>query len=314
MTKRTRRLIFISVLLPVLLITGSSALAQLEDFPPLHYQPVPGFLTLPPDLNFGEVSGVALNSLGHIFVFHRGSPSLLEFDSDGHFIRSIGEGLFTKSHGLRIDAVDNIWTTDVGAHTVLKFSPEGQLLMVLGKKGMAGEWWDLFNYPLFERPSDVAFGKDGEIYISDGYGNSRVMKFDREGNFIKTWGSKGTAPGEFDLPHSIVIDAAGRVYVGDRSNRRVQIFDSEGNFIEEWTHIGAPYGLCISPDNFLFLADGINNRILKLTLEGKILGAFGQPGKGSGQLGLAHDIAVGPGNEIYVAEILNWRVQKFVPR
>ena len=304
----------ITVVLPVLMVFASGVAAQSEKLPPLPYQPVPGFLTLPRGFNFGETSGIALNSLGHIFVFHRGSPSLVEFDAEGHFIRAIGEGLFTKSHGLRIDANDNIWTTDVGSHTVLKFSPEGQFLMVLGKKGMAGEWWDVFNYPLFDRPSDVAFGKDGEIYVSDGYGNSRIMKFDREGNFIKTWGSKGTAPGEFNLPHSIVIDAAGRVYVCDRTNRRVQIFDSEGNFIEEWTHVGAPYGLCISKENFIFMADGINNRILKLTLEGKILGAFGQPGKEAGQFGLAHDIAVGPGNEIYVAEILNWRVQKFVPR
>ena len=301
-----------TVVLPALLFFVNGVAAKSEKLPPLPYQPVPGFLSLPPGLYFGETSGVALNSRGHIFVFHRGSPSLVEFDSEGHFIRAIGEGLFTKSHGLRIDAEDNIWTTDVGAHTVLKFSPQGQLLIVLGRKNMAGEWHDADNYPLFDRPSDIAFGKDGEIYVSDGYGNSRIMKFDREGNFIKTWGSKGTAPGEFNLPHSIVVDATGRVYVCDRTNRRVQIFDSEGNFIEEWTHVGAPYGLCISQENFLFMADGINNRILKLTLEGEIIGAFGKPGKGPGQFGLAHDIAVGPGNEIYVAEILNWRVQKFV--
>ncbi len=303
-----------TVILPALLVFASGAAAQSEKLPPLPYQPVPGFLTLPPGLNFGETSGIALNSRGHIFVFHRGSPALVEFDSEGHFIRAIGEGLFTKAHGLRIDAEDNIWTTDVGSHTVLKFSPHGDLLMVLGKKGMAGEWWDVFNFPLFNKPTDIAFSPAGQIYISDGYGNARVMKFDREGNFIKTWGSKGIAPGEFNLPHSIVADAAGRVYVVDRENRRVQVFNTEGNFIEEWTHVGAPFGLCISSDNFLFLADGVNNRILKLTLEGKILGAFGQPGKGPGQFGLAHDIAVGPGNEIYVAEILNWRAQKFVPR
>ena len=304
----------LTLILPALLLFSGHAIGKQEEVPQLPYEHVPGFIKPPANLYFGETSGIALNSRGHIFVFHRGSPALVEFDADGHFIRAVGEGLFTTSHGLRIDADDNIWTTDVGAHTVFKFSPEGRLLMVLGKKGMAGEWRDADNFPLFNKPSDIAFGREGEIYVSDGYGNSRVMKFDRDGNFIKTWGSKGTAPGEFDLPHSIVADATGRVYVGDWVNRRVQVFDAEGNFIEEWTHIGAPNGLSITADNFLYLADGVNGRILKLNLKGDILGGFGRPGKAPGQFGLAHSIHVGPGNEIYVSEILNWRVQKFVPQ
>ena len=186
MTGKAKSFMMRTVVLPALLFFVNGVAAKSEKLPPLPYQPVPGFLSLPPGLYFGETSGVALNSRGHIFVFHRGSPSLVEFDSEGHFIRAIGEGLFTKSHGLRIDAEDNIWTTDVGAHTVLKFSPQGQLLIVLGRKNMAGEWHDADNYPLFDRPSDIAFGKDGEIYVSDGYGNSRIMKLHRENSTCPT--------------------------------------------------------------------------------------------------------------------------------
>ena len=313
MTGRVRRLIFKTVVLPALLVFASGAAAQSEKLPPLPYQPVPDFLTLPPGLNFGETSGIALNSRGHIFVFHRGSPALVEFDADGHFIRAIGEGLFTTSHGLRIDAEDNIWTTD-GSHTVLKFSPEGDLLMVFGKWGMGGEWRDAYNLPLFNKPTDIAFGPAGEIYVSDGYINTRVVKFDKDGNFIKAWGTNGSGPGEFNLPHAIAADSEGLIYVGDWENRRIQVFDGEGNFIEQWTHIGAPNGIFITADNFLYLADGVNGRISKLNLKGEVLGGFGRPGKAPGQFGLAHSITVGPSNEIYVSEIINWRAQKFVPQ
>ncbi len=291
------------------------AFPQTAKLPDLGYKPSPNSLNLPAGMNFGEVAGVALNSKGHILVFNRGSKPLIEFDGNGRFVRTLGDGLFKSAHGLRIDANDNIWTTDISSHLVLKLNPEGRVLMVLGKADWAGDFSEpRYGLPLFNMPTDVAFGPAGDIFVSDGYGNSRVMKFDQSGRFIKTWGKKGKAPGEFDLPHTIAVDNKGLVYVGDRENQRIQIFDSDGKFIKEWTNVGYPYGITITPDQSLYVADGKNERLLKMNLNGEILGALGEPGKGIGQFGWAHSIAVSPTGDIYVAEILNWRVQKFVKR
>ena len=237
---------------------------------------------------------------------------MMEFDREGRFVRTLGDGLFTSAHGLRIDGDDNIWTTDIGSHVVLRFNPEGRVTMVLGKTGLAGEWSEQFKMPLFNEPTDVAFGPSGDIFVSDGYGNSRIMKFDAGGSFIRSWGRSGTAPGEFDLPHAVVTDAKGLVYVADRENKRIQVFNADGEFVKEWSHVGCPYGLCLTPEQSLYVADGRAERVLKMNLEGEILGSFGEPGKALGQFGWAHGIALGPESEIYVAEILNWRVQKFV--
>jgi DNA-binding beta-propeller fold protein YncE len=233
---------------------------------------------------------------------------LAEYDEQGKFVRSIGDGLWDHPHGLRIDTDDNIWTTDDGNHLVLKLNPAGRVLLVLGRKDWGGEATWLFN-----KPTDVAFAKNGDIFVTDGYGNSRVVKFDRDGNFIKTWGKYGTGPGEFDLPHSIVVDQEDRVYVGDRENARIEIFDADGNFLKEWKGIGYPYGLFITPDQHIWMVDGAYDRIVELDQNGKILGAMGEPGRASGQLAWAHFMAVGPDRRIYVAEVLNWRFQVFAP-
>jgi sugar lactone lactonase YvrE len=166
----------------------------------------------------------------------------------------------------------------------------------------------------FDRPTDVAFGPAGDICVSDGYGNSRVVKYDRDGDWVKAWGRRGTAPGEFHTPHTIITDAKGLVYVGDRENRRVQIFDPDGRFVTEWDHVGAPWGLCITPGprQVIYLADAWAGRIEKLDLQGHILGAFGKSGKQLGQFGWVHAMACPSENTLYVAELLNWRVQKLV--
>ncbi len=302
-------LVFVSWLIVI------PAFSQSGKLPDLGYKPVPNFLVLASGENFGEVAGAALNSKGHIFIFNRGSKPLMEFDGNGKFIRTLGDGLFKSAHRLRIDSKDNIWITDIGSHIVLKLSPEGRVLLVLGKIDWAGEFSEpRYDLPLFNAPTDVALDSSGNIFVSDGYGNSRVMKFDKNGNFIKFWGKKGAAQGEFNLPHTISIDAKDLVYVGDRENKRIEIFDANGKFIKEWTHVGYPYGITITPDQFLYMADGKNERILKMNLNGEILGALGEPGKGEGQFGWAHSVAVGSKGEIYVAEILNWRVQKFMKK
>jgi hypothetical protein len=282
-----------------------------EDFkavPELGYRVNADFFHGSERLSLGEASGIALNSRGHIFLFQRARPMLTEYDAAGNFVRSLGEGLFTHPHGLRIDPNDNIWTTDDGSHLVLKLSPAGQLLMVLGRKDVAAEadW-------LFNQPTDVAFGKNGEIYVSDGYGNSRVVKFDRDGKFLKSWGRYGTGPGEFNLPHSVVVDKSGHVYVGDRENRRIQIFDADGTYLKQWTNIGYPYGLFITPEQHIWMIDGGYDRIVELDQDGKILGAIGEPGHAPGQLAWGHFLAVGPDRTLYVADVLNWRFQVFTP-
>ena len=274
----------------------------------LGYRVDPEFFRDSEHLNGGEASGVALNSSGHVFLFQRVRPMLAEYDAEGKFLRSIGDGLFTHPHGLRIDRDDNLWTTDDGSHLVLKLSPAGHVLLVLGRKDVAAEsdW-------LFNQPTDVAFGKNGEIYVADGYGNSRVVKFDHDGNFIKAWGGYGTGPGEFNLPHTIVVDQSGRVYVGDRENKRIQIFDADGNFLTQWTDIGYPYGLFITPDQHVWMVDGGYDRIIELDQNGKILGAIGEPGHAPGQLAWGHFLALTPDRKILVADVLNWRFQVFVP-
>lgn len=224
---------------------------------------------------------------------------LAEYDEHGAFLRSIGEGLFTHPHGLRIDDDDKLWTTDDGSHLVLKQSSAGRVLLVLGRKDVAAEsdW-------LFNQPTDVAFWKNGEVYVADGYGNSRVVQFDREGKFLKAWGKYGTGPGEFNLPHTVAVDSQGKVYVGDRENKRVQIFDAEGNFLTEWTGIGYPYGLFIATDQHVWMIDGCYDRIIELDQSGKILGAVGEPGHAPGQLAWGHFMAVGKDGKIYVADVL----------
>jgi DNA-binding beta-propeller fold protein YncE len=302
------RLAILSLLLIAAKTLGAQDAPGFQPVPELGYKLTPGFFNTPESVRPGEASGVALNSKGHIFLFQRAKPMLTEYDEHGAYLRSLAEGAFTHPHGLRIDPDDNIWTTDDGSHLVLKLSPAGQVLLVLGRKDVAAEsdW-------LFNQPTDVAFAKNGDVYVSDGYGNSRVVKFDREGKFLKAWGKYGTAPGEFNLPHSVAVDAAGNVYVGDRENKRIQIFDADGNFLKQWTGIGYPYGLCITPDQHVWMIDGGYDRILELDRDGKILGALSEPGHAPGQIAWGHFLAVGKDKKIYVAEVLNWRFEVFTP-
>jgi DNA-binding beta-propeller fold protein YncE len=287
---------------------GGQVMPPSKPVPELGYKVVPDFFEFPANWVEGEAAGVALNSKGHIFLFQRTRPMLSEFDEKGHYLRSLGEGLFDHPHGLRIDADDNIWTTDDTNNTVLKLSPAGKVLLVLGRRNNGGEanW-------LFNKPADVAFSKNGDIFVADGYGNSRVVKFDHNGNYIKAWGTYGSGPGEFMLPHSVVIDRNERVYVGDRENARIQIFDTEGSFLTQWTGIGYPYGLFITPDQHIWMVDGGFDRIVELDQTGKILGSIGSPGHQPGQLAWGHFLVIGTDRTLFVADVLNWRFQVFVP-
>jgi DNA-binding beta-propeller fold protein YncE len=307
----------------LILFLVTSALAQQPSVPEIRYESVPNPLRLPPQLYLGEAAGVAVNSKGHIFVYSRGGHTqLLEFDADGNFKRTIGDDLygFVFAHAVRVDKDDNLWCVDEGSNMVIEFNPEGRVLMVFGRKPeavehqAAGEPSPPQPEWMFDRPTDVTWDAAGDIFVSDGYGNSRVVKHDKDGNWVKAWGKRGTAPGEFHTPHSIVADAQGNVYVADRENSRIQVFDADGNFLKQWTNVGAPWALCITPGphQVLYSSDSTVGRIYKLDLSGNLLGAFGKPGKQLGQFGWVHEMACPSENLLYVSELLNWRVQKLI--
>jgi sugar lactone lactonase YvrE len=285
---------------------------------PLDYVPVRESFKLPAHANFGGTSGVAFNSKGNIFVIHRGPMPLMEFDPDGHFIRGFGDGLFERPHGLRIDADDNIWATDVAAHLVYRFNPAGRLEMVLGCKSRPGEWHEYGHLRLFNEPNEAVVGPSGDLFVLQGHGKgeSLILKFDCDGNFIKTFGRKGKGPGEFDLPHSLVFDNKGLLHIADRNNARIQVLDADGNYIRESKHPGTPCGLFMTDDQTIWLAHGHTGQIMTLDLHGNVLGVMegGGNGKTLGKYGEAHYIAISPRGEVFVADTLNWRVQKYVKR
>ena len=260
--------------------------------------------TMPEGWTFGRVSAVATDSNGQVFVFHRGDAAdpIIVFDSTGKYLRSFGADQdFANEHGLRIDRYDNVWVTDNGNHRVMKFTNDGELLMSLGIKGRAGVTDETFG-----RPADIAFGPNDELYVADGYGNSRVVKYDSKGNFVKTWGTPGSAPGEFDLVHSIAVDSQGRVYASDRENNRIQIFDADGNLLKMWTHLGATQNIFITPDDQVWVIthrDNVENitydtlagRIMRIDIDtGEIVGAMESPG---------HWIDVAASGEIFIGSL-----------
>ena len=267
-------------------------------------------LKLPEGWLLGEVAAVEVNSKGHIFVFNRGDHKLLKFDTNGNFLVEFGTGntTFDIPHGLKIDQYDNVWTTDVGSHIVIKFSPAGEVLMVLGRQAHQGTYMEKWNYVIFDQPTDVAIGPDGGIFVTDGYGNSRVVKFDKKGNHLKTWGEKGNEKGQFNLPHTVTVYDK-KVYVGDRENKRIQIFDLDGNFLNQWTNTGYPYSIKIFNEH-LFSVDGVTCQVYIFDLNGKKVGEFGKRGFDKGELSLPHWLDV---NEegIWIAEVLSWRAQHF---
>jgi DNA-binding beta-propeller fold protein YncE len=288
-----------------------------QNAPELDYVSVADPFAFPAGKTFtGAPASVALDSKGHVWVLTRGNPSLYEFDNNGKFIRSFGEGLFTRSHGLRFDNDGNIWATDVSAHTVLKLNTQGEVLLTLGTKGQRGDWNDTSH--LLNEPNDIAIARNGDVFVAQGHtpganGDARVLKFDKTGKFIKSWGGKGKEPGKFDVAHGLAFDAKGQLWVTDRENQRIQIFDQDGKYIKELKYSGLPCSLDIGSQN-IFMVNGFAGQLLKLDLEGKVLSAAGKPGKGLGEFGEAHVISVSPKGEVYIADSVNATVQKFVKK
>ncbi len=263
----------------------------------------------------GASASVAFDSKGHLFVLNRGAQPIVEFDANGKFLRGFGDGLFRRTHGLTIDRDGNLWITDVGADIVVKMNPQGQTLLTIGTKGQRGEWNEAAGSHLLNEPNEVAIGRNGDVFVVQGHtpgkGDPRVLKFDRNGKFETSWGGLGTAPGQFNVAHGIAIDAKGLLWVADRENERIQVFDQDGKFIREMKYKGLPCGLTIG-QQYIYMVNGFAGQLLRLDLNGNVLGAIGKSGKGLGEFGEAHYVAVSPKGEIYVADTVNRAVQKFV--
>ncbi len=336
---------------PVMAQTNNS------NVPEIPYESVPNFLKYSPEMNLGETLAVAVNSKGHIMVLnHPGSAStggplygnatsqLLEFDENGYFVREIGQNVYALgySHSIRYDRYDNLWLVDKGANSAIKFDPAGYVTMNLGRRP---EGFDEYEHlsgldapqvdGYFGGPTDVAWDSEDNIFISDGYLNSRIAKYDKNGNWIKSWGSYGSEPGEFNLPHNIQADRDGNIYVADRTNRRIQVFDPDGN-LQRMIVLNVPFdktlqpilgnvnpnqpdetqpwALCISKGEpqYLWAADQHPGRIYKLSLDGKILGMLGESGKQLGQFNWIHGIDCSQENVLYIADLNNWRIQKLI--
>lgn len=288
---------------------AQSAYRPVADWPQQQGKDAPGYGTR-------MVTGVATDARGQVYVFQRTPDPVLVFDRQGKFLRAWGQGQFTLPHACRIDAAGNIWFTDVGRHQVYKYAPDGTLLRTWGVRDTPGNDARHFN-----QPADVAWNAQGDAYIADGYGNARVVHLDAAGNYLSAWGRRGTGSGQFRLVHSVAVDGHGRVYVVDRANRRIQIFTPSGKFLAQWTHTGDPFGLFLTPDQRLFVADGIADTVsvysvkdeLNAATYGKRLARWGGTGSASGKMRRAHLLCVDDQGAVYVAEVDGRRVQKWVP-
>jgi DNA-binding beta-propeller fold protein YncE len=329
----------------VILAAALIAVSASAQAPEIRFDSNTNALQLPPGLYLGEVGGVATNSRGDIFVYTRtghptisigtarpfahGGSRLFEFDPSGKFMREIGKDSygFMFAAQVRIDPSDNIWVVDQMTSMVIEFDPQGRLLMLLGRKA------ENVNVPtrptkgdgsgrptdLFERPTDVAWDSSGNIFVADGLGNSRIAKFTKDGRFVKSWGKKGTADGEFANVRSIAVDAQGNVYAADGGNKRIQVFDNDGTFKTAFTNVGNAQALCITkaPNQVLYVSnsnppDDIDRdgEIYKMNLDGTMIGKFGKAGKLPKEFGTVNAIDCRNPNTLYVGEIGNLRVQK----
>jgi sugar lactone lactonase YvrE len=311
----------------VAILLGTSVFAQRpsdpallvpEAAPELDYVVAPTPVTLPDGMTMGAAASVAFDAKGHLFVLTRGDKTFFEFNPDGTFVRAFGDKLFTRSHGLRIDGEGNLWATDVGGHVVVKLNREGQTLLTIGTRGEAGEWNEATGSRKLNQPNDVVIAANGDVFVAQGHtpgaaGDARVLKFDKSGKFIKSWGGKGSGPGQFQVAHGIAIDAKGLLWVADRENQRIQLFDQDGTFVREVKYKGLPCSIDIGRQ-YMYMVNGFAGQVLRLDLNGKVLAALGKPGKGPGEFGEAHMIAVNQKDEIFVADSVNAALVKFVKK
>jgi DNA-binding beta-propeller fold protein YncE len=332
-------------LLAAMSMAGSWAIAQ-NEAPEIKFDSVPNALQLPAGIYLGEVAGVATNSRGDVFVYMRtghptitigtarpfahGGSRLFQFNRNGKFVREIGKDSygFMVAAQVRVDPSDNIWVVDEMTTMVIKFDPQGRVAMLLGRKaenvnvparaGRAGNGAGQAT-DLFDRPTDVAWDAAGNIFVADGLGNARVAKFDKSGKFVKSWGKKGTATGEFADVRGIAVDAQGSVYAADGGNKRIQVFDNDGNFKTAFNNVGNAQAVCITkgPKQVLYVSNSNptndidrDGEIYKMRLDGTTISKFGKAGKLPKEFGTVNSIDCRDENTLYVGEIGNLRVQK----
>jgi DNA-binding beta-propeller fold protein YncE len=276
--------------------------------------PINEALTLPKNFEFARVSGIVIDEHKHILILHRGEDPLLEFDSDGNYLRAFGpRGTWTFSHGLRLDHDGNIWVTDIGTHTVVKMDTDGNTLMTLGTPGQNGLWNESIGAHLFDQPNDIAFDSAGNFYVAQGHGRGepRILKFDAQGNYLMQWGSRGQGPGEFAVAHAIEIDSQDRLYVADRENFRVQIFATDGTYLDEWTYNAMVCGLYLHDDGMMYMTSGFDGEWGLIDGEGSLVGTLGRPGNGLGEFGEGHFLTVDDKGDVYIADAVSSSVHYF---
>jgi DNA-binding beta-propeller fold protein YncE len=310
------------------------AVARAFDYPSysleetiVEYDVDPSWPKRPADIKpIGWVSGMAIDAQENIWFFTKGPNPVQVYTPDGKFVRTWGKGQFVEPHHLRIDPSGNIWVADFGLHVVQKYTPEGKLLMTLGIRGQAGN-----DRTHFDKPTDMAITKEGDIFVTDGYGNRRVVHFDKNGKYVKEWGGYGSKPGLFVLPHAIVVDSKGRLYVADRNSARIQVFDQSGKVLDQWSNLIMPWGMSITEKDLwvcgssphwwyrngkypeikdqLFMRFSPSGKVrqvwtIPLAVKGKE-----KPGDGIG----VHCIVQDSKKNLYVGDIYGERAQKFVP-
>src|SRR5262245_54102819 len=291
------------------------------------YRLAQGWPQLPPSIKFGAVISADTDAKGNVWVFHRADPTILQFDPSGKLLKSFGMNMFVQPHGMSIDRDGNVWITDAQnkdgkGQQVFKLSPEGKVLMTLGKAGVAKEGPDTFN-----GPTDVVIAPNGDIFVSDGHvmnANGRIVKFSKDGKFIKTWGKKGSGPGDMDTPHAITIDSRGRLFVADRSNNRIQIFDQDGKFIDQWKQFGRPSGVFIDKNDTIYVVDSQSNATLNpgftrgirtgSAKDGKVsaLVPFAEPDPDKNNNAGMEGVTADAQGNIYVGETSTMTLKKYV--
>ncbi len=302
------------------------------DYPKINlavgYEVDAGWPAKPANVQWGAMPGVAVDGRGHVYLFCRSDDPVQVYDAEGAFVRTWGRGRFKTPHFARIDREGTLWLADCGRHVVERYTPEGELLLRLGTENEAG-----CDASHFDQPTDVAFGPTGDIFVSDGYGNSRIVRFDANGRFVKAWGSLGVGRGELSLPHTLGIDSTGRIYVGERNNVRVQVFDAEGNVLDEWRHVITPWGIFVTPADEVWVVGSSPMRwvpgeeqlggppkdqvFMRFDPAGRLRQLWTVP-KGAdgrerpGECNWAHGVAVDPTGTIYVGDIAGRRAQKFI--
>ena len=273
------------------------------------YEVQEGWAQLPDGWKFGWIPAVAVDSQDRVYVYSRSEHPMVVFDREGNFLESWGDDILKDAHGIFIDAADNIYCVERETHCMRKFTSDGELLMTLGTPDQPAD-----ETP-FNLPTDLAVGPDGELFVSDGYGNARIHKYSPDGELIKSWGTPGDGPGEFDLPHCVRVDPRNRVMVADRSNNRIQLFTLDGEYIEEWGDFSQPDTIFIDDDQIVYVAE-LDQRVTILTLDGDIIAQWGSE-RGSTVPGeffaCPHGIWIDSHDDLYVGEVqADGRLQKFI--